>query len=84
MVVAEQAERQRPRRLGRVHASDEANGCRHTVKVAGARNTFVSLIATAYHTAGQASWQMSKAYLLAEDVEQVESKDGAMLTSSTR
>jgi hypothetical protein len=84
MVVAEQAGRQRPRRLGRAHASDAANGWRHTAKAAGARNTFVSLIATAYHTAGQASWQMSKPYPPAEDVEKVESKEGEMLTSSTR
>ena len=40
------------------------------------RNTFASLIAAAYHTAGQAGRQMSKPYPLAEDVEKVEAKDG--------
>ena len=37
-----------------VHASDAANGWRHIAKVANARNTFASLIAAAYHTAGDA------------------------------
>jgi hypothetical protein len=62
-----------------VHASDAANGWRHIAKVASARNTFASLIAAAYHTAGQAARQMSKPYPLAEDVEKVEAKDGAGL-----
>jgi hypothetical protein len=62
-----------------VHASDAANGWRHIAKVASARNTFASLIAAAYHTAGQAGWQMSKPYPLPEDVEQVEGKDGEKL-----
>jgi hypothetical protein len=62
-----------------VHASDAANGWRHIAKVASARNTFASLIAAAYHTAGQAGRQMSKPYPLVEDVEKVESKDGPML-----
>lgn len=62
-----------------VHASDAANGWRHIAKVANARNTFASLIAAAYHTAGQAGWQMSKPYPLIEDVEKVESKDGQQL-----
>jgi hypothetical protein len=84
LVVAEQAGRQRPRRLGRGHASDAANGWRHIAKVAGARNTFASLTATGYHTAGQAGWQISKPYPLVEDVAKVESKDGEKLTSSTR
>jgi hypothetical protein len=62
-----------------VHASDAANGWRHIAKVASARNTFASLIAAAYHTAGQAGWQMSKPYPLVEDVEVVESKDSEKL-----
>jgi hypothetical protein len=62
-----------------VHASDAANGWRHIARVASARNTFASLIAAAYHTAGQAERQMSKPYPLAEDVEKVEPKDGAEL-----
>jgi hypothetical protein len=47
--------------------------------VASARNTFASLIAAAYHTAGQAGRQLRKPYPLAEDVEKVEMKDGAKL-----
>jgi hypothetical protein len=62
-----------------VHASDAANGWRHIARVASPRNTFASLIAAAYHTAGQAGRQMSKPYPLVEDVERVESKDGAQL-----
>src|SRR5262245_36973256 len=65
-----------------VHASDAANGWRHIAKVASARNTFASLIAAAYHTAGQAGRQMSKPYPLAEDVEKVEPKDGEKLIAA--
>lgn len=65
-----------------VHASDAANGWRHIAKVASARNTFASLIAAAYHTAGQAGQQMSKSYPLVEDVEKVESKDGEKLIAA--
>jgi hypothetical protein len=65
-----------------VHASDAANGWRHIAKVANARNTFASLIAAAYHTAGQTGWQMSHLYPLAEDVEKVESKDSAKLIAA--
>ncbi|HET6202982.1 MAG TPA: hypothetical protein VFI25_09305 [Planctomycetota bacterium] len=36
-----------------VHASDAANAWRHIARVGGARNAFASLIAGAYHTAGQ-------------------------------
>jgi hypothetical protein len=67
-----------------VHANDPANGWRHIAKVAGARNTFAGLIATASHTAGQAGWQMTKPYPPAEDMVTVESKDGEKLTASTR
>jgi hypothetical protein len=65
-----------------VHASDAANGWRHIAKVAAARNTFASLIAAAYHTAGQAGWQMSKPYPLVEDVEKVEAKDAEKLVAA--
>jgi hypothetical protein len=65
-----------------VHASDAANGWRHIAKVASARNTFASLIAAAYHTAGQAGRQMSKPYPLVEDVEKVETKDGDKLITA--
>jgi hypothetical protein len=36
-----------------VHASDSANAWRHIARVGSARNAFASLIAGAYHTAGQ-------------------------------
>jgi hypothetical protein len=62
-----------------VHASDAANGWRHIAKVASARNTFASLIAAAYHTAGQSGRRLDKPYPLVEDVEKVEPKDGAKL-----
>src|SRR5437763_565612 len=65
-----------------VHASDAANGWRHIARVASARNTFASLIAAAYHTAGQAGRQMSKPYPLIEDVEKVESKDADKLIAA--
>jgi hypothetical protein len=65
-----------------VHASDAANGWRHIAKVAGARNTFASLIAAAYHTAGQAGGQMSRPYPLAEDLEKVEAGDGEKLIAA--
>ena len=47
-----------------------------------ARNTFASLIAAAYHTAGQAGRQLSKPYPLVEDVEKVESKDSEKLIAA--
>jgi hypothetical protein len=65
-----------------VHASDAANGWRHIAKVASPRNTFASLIAAAYHTAGQAGRRLDKPYPLAEDVEKVESKDGEKLVAA--
>jgi hypothetical protein len=65
-----------------VHASDAANGWRHIAKVASARNTFASLIAAAYHTAGQAGRRMNKPYPLADDVEKVEPKDGPKLIAA--
>ncbi len=39
-----------------VHASDAANAWRHVARVGGARNAFASLIAGAYHTAGQSAY----------------------------
>jgi hypothetical protein len=65
-----------------VHASDAANGWRHIARVASARNTFASLIAAAYHTAGQSGRQLSKPYPLVEDVENVETKDGEKLIAA--
>jgi hypothetical protein len=65
-----------------VHASDAANGWRHIAKVASPRNTFASLIAAAYHTAGQTNWQMATPYPLAEDLEKVEVKDSEKLIAA--
>jgi hypothetical protein len=65
-----------------VHASDAANGWRHIAKVASARNTFASLIAAAYHTAGQSGRRLDKPYPLVEDVEKVESKDSERLIAA--
>lgn len=65
-----------------VHASDAANGWRHIATVASARNTFASLIAAAYHTAGQAGRRMDHPYPLVEDVERVEAKDGGTLIAA--
>jgi hypothetical protein len=65
-----------------VHASDAANGWRHIARVASPRNTFASLIAAAYHTAGQAGRQMKKPYPLVEDMEKVECKDAEKLIAA--
>src|SRR5262245_16144924 len=65
-----------------VHASDAANGWRHIAKVTNARNTFASLIAAAYHTAGQAGWQMNTPYPLAEEVAKVETKEAEPLIAA--
>ncbi|MGL4554957.1 MAG: hypothetical protein ACRC33_27635 [Gemmataceae bacterium] len=55
-----------------VHASDAANAWRHIAAATSARNAFASLIAGAYHTAGQGGRQMAKPWPQAEDVEKVE------------
>lgn len=65
-----------------VHASDAANGWRHIAAVASPRNTFASLIAAAYHTAGQAGQQLPKPYPLSEDMDAVSSKDGPTLIAA--
>jgi hypothetical protein len=65
-----------------VHASDAANGWRHIARVASPRNTFASLIAAAYHTAGQSGRQLGKPYPLMEDVARVETTDGAKLIAA--
>ena len=43
---------------------------------------FASLVAAAYHTAGQAGRQMAKPWPLAEDVEKVEAKDAEKLLAA--
>ena len=45
-----------------VHASDAANAWKHIAAVGGARNAFASLIAGAYHTAGQSGGVGKLAY----------------------
>jgi hypothetical protein len=62
-----------------VHASDSANAWRHIARVSNARNTFASLVAGAFHTAGQAGRQMKEFYPHAADLELVKEKDPAAL-----
>lgn len=45
-----------------VHASDAANAWRNLARTGGARNACASLIAGAYHTAGQARWVGEEAH----------------------
>jgi hypothetical protein len=66
-----------------VHASDSANAWRHIAKVSNARNTFASLIAGAYHTAGQNGRQLKELYPQAADLEKVREKDPAILLKRT-
>jgi hypothetical protein len=66
-----------------VHASDSANAWRHIARVSNARNTFASLIAGAYHTAGQTGRQMKDLYPQAADLELVREKDPAVLLKLT-
>lgn len=65
-----------------VHASDSANAWRNIARVSNKRNTFASLIAGAFHTAGQAGGQIKQLYPLAEDQEKVQEKDPAKLLSA--
>lgn len=65
-----------------VHASDAANAWRHVAAASSARNTFASLVASAYHTAGQAGRQMEAAWPLAEDVGRVEERDADKLIAA--
>jgi hypothetical protein len=62
-----------------VHASDSANAWRHIARVSNARNTFASMIAGAYHTAGQAGGQMKEPYPQAADLEKIDGKDAIAL-----
>jgi hypothetical protein len=66
-----------------VHASDSANAWRHIARVSSARNTFASLIAGAFHTAGQAGHQMKERYPQAADLEPIREKDPAALLKLT-
>jgi hypothetical protein len=62
-----------------VHASDAANAWRHIARVTSAKNTFASLIAGAYHTAGQSRGQLPRPIPLDEDVEKIREKDAGKL-----
>ncbi len=66
-----------------VHASDSANAWRHIARVSNPRNTFASLIAGAFHTAGQAGNQMKELYPQGVDLEKVNDKDPATLLKLT-
>jgi hypothetical protein len=60
-----------------VHASDSANAWRHIARVGSARNAFCSLIAGAYHTAGQSGYVGALAH--DHDAEPCELRDPAAL-----
>jgi len=62
-----------------VHASDAANAWRNIAGVTSARNTYASLIAAAYHTAGQLFNSMKTPWPLPADVEKVKGKTAASL-----
>jgi hypothetical protein len=66
-----------------VHASDSANAWRHIARVSNPRNTYASLIAGAYHTAGQNGRQNKDLYPQAADLELVREKDPAVLLKLT-
>jgi hypothetical protein len=66
-----------------VHASDSANAWRHIARVSNARNTYASLIAGAYHTAGQTGRQNKDIYPQAVDLEAVREKDATALLKLT-
>jgi hypothetical protein len=66
-----------------VHASDSANAWRHIARVSNARNTFASLIAGAYHTAGQTGRQMKELYPQTADLEAIRAKDPTVLLKLT-
>lgn len=62
-----------------VHASDAANAWRRIAAITQPRNTFASLIAGAYHTAGQSATQMSTLWPTADALERVATEDAATL-----
>ena len=66
-----------------VHASDSANAWRHIARVSNPRNTYASLIAGAYHTAGQTGRQNKELYPQAADLELIREKDPAALLKLT-
>lgn len=62
-----------------VHASDSANAWRHIARVSNPRNTFASLIAGAFHTAGQTRRQLKELYPQAADLEAIRETGAAPL-----
>jgi hypothetical protein len=66
-----------------VHASDSANAWRHIARVSNPRNTFASLIAGAYHTAGQSGGHMKELYPQGADLEKITDKEPAALLKLT-
>jgi len=66
-----------------VHASDSANAWRHIARVSNPRNTFASLIAGAYHTAGQNGRQLKELYPQPADLEAIREKDASILLKLT-
>ena len=63
-----------------VHASDAANAWRHIARTGSARNAFASLIAGAYHTAGQSGAVGAQPF--DHDVEPCTEEDPAALRSA--
>jgi hypothetical protein len=66
-----------------VHASDSANAWRNIARVSNERNTVASLIVGAFHTAGQTGGQMKLPHPLPEQLEKIQTKDGAALLRET-
>jgi hypothetical protein len=66
-----------------VHASDATNAWRHIARVSNPRNTFASLIAGAYHTAGQTSRQMKEMVPQAADLEPIRGTSAVALLKLT-
>lgn len=62
-----------------VHASDAANAWRNIAAVCGPRQRVASLLAGAYHTAGEADGLRDSPYPSAGQLEQVQGKDPAAL-----
>jgi hypothetical protein len=66
-----------------VHASDSANAWGNIARVSNPRNTFASLIAGAFHMAGQTSNQHDEPYPVAEHRAGIEQTDPAKLLHAT-
>ncbi|MBY0228421.1 MAG: hypothetical protein K2W96_03985 [Gemmataceae bacterium] len=64
-----------------VHASDASNAWRHIAQ-ASAPHACASLVAAAWHTAGQAGRQMAELWPAKSDLGKVEEKDGDKLLSA--